>query len=196
MICFVTDGALCSFKGYRKLRVMKTFIQLMALLLCFVGCTESKDLDCPNAQEIKVKPALIPVDLSHTGLPLLAKVPPIKGYEIDSKWNETFGRLELRDAYGMDLFIQESTGSCADKKREIEASIFDVKYDFENDSILCYTTSLPDGTPAYCHIFGSFAIGSSNYTFENNPLVECNSMQIAHMKSIIENIELSEVRKR
>lgn len=175
---------------------MKIFFQILVLLLVFVGCTESQDLDNPNAPAAIVEPALMPIDLSHTGLPLVAMVPHKLGYQIESKWNDTFGRLELRDAFGMDLFIQEATRTCGDKKIEIQGSIFQVQYDFENDSLLCYTTSLPDGTPAYCHIYGSFAIGSSNFTFENNPLVECTPVQIAHMKVIIENMELSEVHKR
>ncbi len=172
---------------------MKRIIYVLLILLVGFGCVDSEDLDSPTNGETAEKSVLIPMDISHAGLPLIAMVVPKEGYQIEAKWNDTFGRLELQDTEGMDLFIQEIDLSCDEKKKEIESGIFNVEYVFENDSILCYTTSLPDGTPAYSHLFGSILIGESNYTFENNPLVECSPVQITHMKSVIENIQFSKV---
>lgn len=167
---------------------MKWTLYITALLLCLLSCSPNGELELQKDDESTSIEGLQAVDLSSNGLPLTAFISKETAHDFRADWNDTFGRMEVSDESGLNLFIQETEYSCTDKKQEIESSIFEVEYNFDNDSILCYTTTLPDGTPAYSHIFASFEINGVNYAFENNPLVECNPSQIAHMKTFVENM--------
>lgn len=168
---------------------MKKTIYVIGLLFFVYGCSNSTDLEQPRHLESLPTPTLMPVDLSHTGMPLVAMVEHKDNYQINAKWNETFGRLELSDAYGLDLFVKQDTLSCAAKIVEIEASIFMIEYFVKTDTLICYAASLPDGAAKYSHIYGSFNINGQPYTFENNPLVECSKNDIEHMTNVITNMQ-------
>src|SRR5690606_35596906 len=129
------------------------------------------------------------VDLSKGGLPLGIKMDPGVTLEMDARWNPAFGRMELQDDRGMSIFIVEDTVSCATKKAEIEGGIFTISYLIENDSLIFYKSTLPDGSTPYWHFFASFTVGNSHYTFENNPLVECTEGQIRAMTDLVGRID-------
>jgi hypothetical protein len=175
---------------------MKRTIYAIGFLFFVNGCSNSTDIDPPQHLESVPPTTLMPVDLSHTGMPLVAMVAHKDEYKMDIRWNETFGRLELRDDFGLDIFVKQDTLSCTSKKEEIEASIFNIEYSVFTDTLICYSASLPDGAAKYRHIFASFNIGGTPYTFENNPLVECSLEDIDHMTEIITQMEAIQASER
>lgn len=168
---------------------MKRTIYAIGFLFFVNGCSNSTDIDQPQHLEEVPITTLMPIDLSHTGMPLVAMIEHKDNYQIDIRWNDTFGRLELRDAFGLDLFIKQDTLSCAAKKEEIEASIFNIEYAVFTDTLICYSASLPNGEAKYRNIFASFNIAGTPYTFENNPLVECSMNDINHMTEVITQMQ-------
>ena len=123
---------------------------------------------------------VVSIDLKEHGLPITLGLDS-NNSELSIVWNDTFGRLELSNDAGLEVFVMEDTLSCASKSLEIEATIFTVNYHTKTDEILAYETSLPDGSAAYHHVFASMNIGGTNYTFENNPLVSYSREQVEEM---------------
>lgn len=167
---------------------MKYTNSIFALAILFTGCSVS-DTDPPGIAVIDeaISESSI-VDLSHGGLPLGIHIDQGITLEMDAKWNSAFGRMELTDRRDMSIFIVEDTLSVGTKKAEIEGGIFTISYLIENDSLIFYKSTLPDGSTPYWHFFASFPVGDSHYVFENNPLVECTEGQIRAMTDLVERV--------
>lgn len=160
------------------------------MILIIAACTTSEN-DPPSSAEPNYDlPQNEFMDLSDGGLPLALKVPSGSTFTLDTKWNAAFGRMELSDSYGLNIFVTKDTLSCAAKKEEIEGGIFNISYIIDNDSLIFYKSTLPDGSTPYWHFFASFPLGDSHYVFENNPLVECTENQIEAMTVLVRNMSL------
>jgi hypothetical protein len=122
-------------------------------------------------------------------LPLVLLVPDGQDNHLHSRWNETFGRLELIGDENDEIFIKESEITCEDKKRELNSSIFQVSYLEESDSILIYQTSVPGGEESYWNVFAVLRNDSTSYTAEQNPLIAYDREDIARLSSIIKRIK-------
>lgn len=166
---------------------MKKHIYFLIIVFISFSCTpenDSVDANNPaNAAESFQK-----YDLSAGGLPLAIKMDSGENPQIQAEWNASFGRMELTDPLGMNLFISQDTLSCNTKKMELEDGIFKIEYLIDSDSIIYYKSMLPDGSSPYWHFFASFEIGGKNYNIENNPLIEFTPKEVKHMTEIARNI--------
>lgn len=167
---------------------MKYINSIFALFILLTSCSVS-DNDLPQELGQNQGPEFVLVDLSEGGLPLALKLNHGTTVEMETRWNSAFGRMELSNSHGMSIFVFEDTLSCATKKEEIEGGIFDISYIIENDTVIFYKSTLPDGSNPYWHFFASFPVGNSHYIFENNPLVECTEGQIRAMTDLVGKID-------
>lgn len=162
-------------------------IVVLCILIVF-GCTasESEMPITPVEQEIVQVYELI--DLSSGGFPLELKIYPDENPVIHSTWNATFGRMELNVKPDVNIFVKQDTVSIASKKEEIESGIFDISYITQNDSLIFYKASLPEGLASYWHFFALYSVDGIYYNFENNPIVECTEHQIEAMIDVVNRI--------
>lgn len=136
-------------------------------------------------EKVPVEPAHKTVDLSSGGLPLIAEFPAESKTQIDPNWNETFGRMEVSNDLGIEIFITQDKKYCAEKKQEIESGVFEIVYAVETDSLISYKAQLPGGNSEYWHVYACFELAGESYCFENNPLIEYNKSQAAFMVDFI-----------
>ncbi len=166
---------------------MKKHIYFLIIFSLSFSCTPENDfVDAKNKE--KPVESFQKYDLSEGGLPLAIKLPFGQNPQIQAQWNASFGRMELTDPQGMNLFISQDTLSCSTKKIELEDGIFKIEYLIDSDSIIYYKSMLPDGSSPYWHFFASFDIGGKNYNIENNPLIEFTPQEVKHMTEIARNI--------
>ncbi len=158
----------------------------MPFLLLMFSCAQEEE---QIVEEVATAPPVKVIDLSEGVFPLVAEVPENSKTNYSTKWNETFGRMEVSNDLGIELFISQNNISCAEKKREIESGIFEVNYAIDTDSLICYNTHLPDGTAEYWHVYASYKLGGYTYCFENNPLVEYNKSQAEFMVDFIGSVK-------
>ncbi len=160
-----------------------TRILLICLVLAMsVSCATD---NAPVPEDIATKPIFKSIDLSSGGLPLIAEIPDESKTKFKPKWNETFGRMEVTNDLGIEIFITQDTKTCAEKKQEIESGVFEIVYAVESDSLLSYKAQLPEGNSEYWHVYASYNLGGVTYSFENNPLIEYNKSQAAFMVDFI-----------
>lgn len=166
---------------------MKKHIYFLSVVLFFFSCTPEND-SADAINKASASESFQTYDLSTGGLPLAIMLPSGEDPQITAQWNPSFGRMELTDPQGMNLFISQDTLSCDTKKLELEEGIFKIEYIIDSDSIIFYKSMLPDGSSPYWHFFASFDIGGKNYNIENNPLIEFTSNQVKHMTEIARKI--------
>lgn len=160
---------------------MKRVIILIIATSLLYACTqEQKKIEEPKWQEVAIGAKV---------LPLAILVPNGQDFELHSRWNETFGRLELIGQDNDEIFIRESEITCEDKKRELNSSIFQVSYLEASDSILIYQTSVPGGEESYWNVFAVLHDDSTSYTAEQNPLIAYDREDITRLSSIIKRIK-------
>lgn len=143
----------------------------------------------PDVEEIPEKapgvPAFKTVDLSSGGLPLIANIPAESKTRFDPRWNETFGRMEVSNDLGIEIFITQDKMTCAEKKQEIESGVFEIIYVVETDSLISYKAQLPGGNSEYWQVYACYELAGEPYCFESNPLIEYNKSQAAFMADFI-----------
>lgn len=167
---------------------MKYIACIFAIIFLFTSCSTSDNVPPENADPEHQESQGEIVDLSTGGMPLALKVNAKSTVKIDCKWNAAFGRMELSDAQGLNIFVFEDTLSCASKKEEIEGGVFEISYIIDTEKLIFYKSTLPDGSTPYWHFYASFPLGDSHYVFENNPLVESTEGQIEAMIGLVRNI--------
>jgi len=160
---------------------MKRFTLFIAATSLLLSCTQEETHPKPTEwQEVAIGAKV---------LPLVILVPEGQDLELHSRWNETFGRLELTGAGNDEIFIKESEITCADKKRELNSSIFELSFLEDSDSLLIYQTSVPGGEESYWNVFAVVKGDSISYTAEQNPLIAYNREDILRLSSIIKRIK-------
>jgi hypothetical protein len=133
------------------------------------------------------------ISLAEAGLPLKIKVDDTTNHSISKRWNATFGRLEITNEEGNQIFISEEVMSCNQKKEELEAGVLDIEYRILNDSLLYYISMVPGGDQSYPGFFAVRNINGAAYSFENNPLKEFTEGQVQSMIQLVMSIESSEL---
>ena len=160
---------------------MKRIILLIAATYLLLSCTREETLPKqPKWQEVAI---------GANVLPLALRIPENEALTISSRWNETFGRLELIGQENDMVFIQESETTCLEKQNELDAGIFNVSYVEQSDSLLVYKTSVPGGKESYWNVFASIKIGDTRYVIEQNPLIAYNREDIIRITDIIKRIK-------
>ena len=172
---------------------MKAKWYLAILALITFSCKRDGEFPDTNPDEESSKQHVEQIDLSEGGLPLAIFAKGLKPDDLQAKWNETFGRMELTKDNSLTIFISQDTLSCKARKRDIESGIFEISYIEDTDSLIFYKTTLPDGSIPYWHFFASFELNKINYNFENDPLIECTEKQIKLMTELIMKIRQPEV---
>lgn len=167
---------------------MKYINSILAFILLATSCSTSDNVPPGEGDQVNLQTQSELVDLSDGGLPLALKVNGQGSVKIVSKWNSAFGRMELSDSHGLNIFVFEDTVSCASKREEIEGGVFEISYIIDTETLIFYKSTLPDGSTPYWHFYASFPLGDSHYVFENNPLVECTEGQIEAMIGLVRKI--------
>lgn len=160
---------------------MKRIIILIAMTSLLFSCKQEEPL--PKAPEWQE------VDIGANVLPLHLRIPEGEEIHMHSHWNETFGRLELSGKENDEIFIQESQTTCADKKKELAGSIFEVSFLEDSDSLLIYRTSVPGSEESYWNIFALLTDKHANYIAEQNPLIAYDQEEILRISDIIKRIK-------
>lgn len=160
---------------------MKRFTIFIAATSLLLSCSQEETHPKPTEwQEVAI---------GANVLPLVLRVPENEDPNIHPRWNETFGRLELSGQKNDEIFIRESLTTCADKKKELNAGIFEVRFLEESDSLLVYETSVPGGEESYWNIFATIYSDNIAFTAEQNPLIAYNRDDIERMVSVIKRIK-------
>ena len=160
---------------------MKRIILLIAATSLLLSCKQENTF--PKKTEWQE------VAIGANVLPLSLRIPENEDVNVHARWNETFGRLELIGENNNEIFIRESLMTCADKKNELAADIFDVSYIEESDTMLVYKTSVPGGDEYYWNVFASIQADTSHYIIEQNPLIAYDQKAITQMATIIKRIK-------
>ncbi len=160
---------------------MKRFIVLIAATSLLLSCTQEETH--PKSTEWQE------VAIGANVLPLILRMPERENVEVHSRWNETFGRLEIIGVQNDEIFIRESDISCADKRKELESGIFEVNYLEASDSLLIYTTSVPGSDEKYWNVFATKSGRQTTYTAEQNPLIAYSREDIKRMTTTIKRIK-------
>lgn len=147
-----------------------------------VSCTPHEE---EIHEEIEAEPTFKTIDLSSGGLPLEAEIPAESKTKFEPEWNETFGRMEVSNDLGIEVFITQDKMTCAEKKQEIESGVFEIIYVVETDSLISYKAQLPSGNSEYWHVYACYELAGEPYCFESNPLIEYNKSQAAFMVDFI-----------
>ncbi len=128
------------------------------------------------------------VPFNHASFPLAAFTDDGQFPGLSARPNDTFGRMELQDERGLSLFVMEDSTTCVSKKEEIESGIFQIEYVVDNERILAYKSSLPDGSESYHHLFASLLLNGTHYTLESDPLVSYNQSELRQLIDLVNSI--------
>ena len=103
----------------------------------------------------------------------------------DIKFNESFGRLEIKS--GDTFSYNMSQGECriSRERNELGSGIFVVEMLQSNDSVLYYRASLPDGSSALYHFQVCLERNGRNYTFYDDRRMIFNKAQTDSMLACI-----------
>lgn len=160
---------------------MKRSILLIAATSLLLSCAQEQTHPKPTEwQEVAI---------GANVLPLVLRMPENEQVEVHSRWNETFGRLEIIGIKNDEIFIRESSISCAQKRKELESGVFEVNYLEENDSLLIYTTSVPGSDEIYWNVYATKRGKASIYAAEQNPLIAYSREDIVRMTATIKRIK-------
>jgi len=160
---------------------MKRFIVILAATSLLFSCAQEETHPKPvEWQEVAI---------GANVLPLFLRVPEYESLEVHSRWNETFGRLEIIGQKNDEIFVKESDITCADKIKELNSGIFNVNFLEKSDSILIYTTSVPGSAELYWNVFASIKGKSATYSAEQNPLIAYKREDITRIITIIKRIK-------
>lgn len=164
-------------------------IPLLALILATIACSHfEQEVSTVEPDHGEYHADWTTYYLDGYGVEASIKIPPRLTDKVEIRWNDNFGRIEISAGKSVDFFVMDAMMTINGKRFEIESGIFSSEYLRDEDEMLFYRTSLPDGSSPYFNFFTVRQNDDQSIQIENNPLVEFSMDDVQLMIEITETI--------
>lgn len=150
---------------------MRTFPVLLVMALFVQACGDGKHEAADRMAEADSLAALVataPIDLTPYDAPLLLTPPPqelLGADTVEVRWNEEFGRIEVRAGDHFGLNIAEEPMDVARLKADLERDMLQRHTVLrEEPGLLVYRSQFPDEQLVLIHFMQAHTVGGRTFT--------------------------------